>query len=249
MPHQHVVRRGVLFAQVVAIIGGDDRQAEVLAEFQQFGVGLTLAVDAVVHEFQVHVVVPQDVAIAVDGVRRLFQVAVEDVSVDLALEAAGEADQPLGVLGQKFLVDARAVIKTLQERLAQEAGEILVAGVIARQQGQVMRRRADALAAAVEARGRRHVGLAAQNRLDAARLRRLVEFHGAKHVAVVGDGHGRHAQLLGAVEKLVDAVRPVQQAEFGVQVKMNETLLCHECAVSSNVLATQPDNSALPASR
>ena len=234
--HQHVVRRSVLFAQVVAVIGGDDRQAEVLAELQQLGVGAALAVNAVIHELQVHVVVSQNLAVAVDGVRRLLQVAVEDVSVDFALEAAGEADQALGMLGQKFFVDAGTVIKALQERLAQEAGEVLITGVIAGQQGQVVRRRADALAAAVEARGRRHVGLAAQNRLDAARLRRLVEFHGAEHVAVVGNGHGRHVKLLGAVQELVDAVGAVQQAELGVQVKMNETLLPHECAFSSDVL-------------
>ena len=234
--HQHVVRRGVLLAQVVAVVGGDDRQAEVLAELQQLGIGAALTVDTMVHELQIHVVVSQDLAVAVDGVRRLLQVAVEDVSVDLALEAAGETDQALGVLGQKVFVDARTVIKALQERLAQEPGQILIAGVVAGQQRQVMRRRADALAAAVEARGRRHVGLAAQDRFDAARLRRLVEFHGAEHVAVVGDRHGRHAKLLGAVQKLADAVRPIQQAELGVQVKMNEILLPHECTFSSDVL-------------
>ena len=226
--HENVMRRGVLLAQVVAVIGGNDRQPEVLAELQEFGVGPALSVHPVIHELQVHVVGPQDLAVAVDGVARLFQVAVQDVSVHLSLETARKADQPLRVFRQEFLVDARPVVEAFQERLAQQPREILVAGEVSGQQGQVVRRRANALAAAVEACRRRHVGLATQDRLDAARLRRLVELHGAEHVAVVGDGHRGHAEFRGAVQEFVDPVRSIQQAELGVQVKMNEALLAHE---------------------
>jgi len=39
---------------------------------------------------------------------------------------------------------------------------------------------------------------------------------------VVGEGEGRELQRLGAIDQLLEAGRPVQQAVLGVDVQMNE---------------------------
>ena len=69
---------------------------------------------------------------------------------------------------------------------------------------------------------RRDVHLAAENRLDAARPRVIVEDHRREQVAVLGDRNRRHLQLDRLIEQLVDAAGAVEQRKLGVQVKMNE---------------------------
>ena len=76
--------------------------------------------------------------------------------------------------------------------------------------------------ALVAAIARRDVDLAAEDRVDAALPRRIVKDDGREHVAVLGDGQGRHLELLRLVEQLVDAAGAVQQGELGVEMQMDE---------------------------
>ena len=76
--------------------------------------------------------------------------------------------------------------------------------------------------ALVEAAARRDVDLAAEDRLQAAVLRVVVEDDRREHVAVLGHGERRHLQLDRFVEQLVDAAGAVEQRELGVQVEMDE---------------------------
>jgi hypothetical protein len=115
----------------------------------------------------------------------------------------------------------RLVVEALGVARRHQLDEVLEADLVLGQQHQVvggLARRA-ALVAAV-ARG--HVDLAAQDRVDAALARRVVEHHRREHVAVFGDGQRRHAHLLRLVEQLVDAACAVEQRELGVQVQMDE---------------------------
>ena len=77
-------------------------------------------------------------------------------------------------------------------------------------------------AALVAAIARRDVDLAAEDRVDAALPRRIVKDDGREHVAVLGDGQGRHLELLRLIEQLVDAARTIQQRELCVKVQMDE---------------------------
>ena len=81
--------------------------------------------------------------------------------------------------------------------------------------------------ALVEAAARRDVHLAAEDRLQPALARVVVEHHRREHVAVLGDRQRRHLQLHRFVEQLVDAAGAVEQRELGVQVEMDE--LRHSC--------------------
>ena len=102
-----------------------------------------------------------------------------------AAEASGGGDQAVGVLGEHLPVHSGLVVVALEECRAGQLEQIPVAGVVFGQQGQVVVElfalavvarvvdfavlgaiAAGALVAAVE----RHVGLGADDRLDARRL-------------------------------------------------------------------------------
>jgi len=67
-----------------------------------------------------------------------------------------------------------------------------------------------------------HVDLAADDGLDPRRLAGPVEVHRAVHDPVVRDGYGGLAQLPDPLCQTVDAAEAVQEAVFGVDVKVNE---------------------------
>ena len=67
-----------------------------------------------------------------------------------------------------------------------------------------------------------HVGLCAQDRLDATVPAGPVEVQDPVHVPVVGDPKRRLAVGHGGIDKLADARRSVQHRELGVDVQVGE---------------------------
>ena len=82
-------------------------------------------------------------------------------------------------------------------------------------------------AALVEPAALRDVDLAAEDRLQPALARVVVEDDRREHVAVLGDRQRRHLQLDRFVEQLVDAAGAVEQRELGVQMEMDEFSFTH----------------------
>ena len=78
------------------------------------------------------------------------------------------------------------------------------------------------------------VQLAADDRLDARGLGGVHEMHRAKDVAVIGHGHGRHAEFLHALDQLLDVASAVEHRVIGVQVQMDE--LRHELGSNPNLV-------------
>ena len=66
------------------------------------------------------------------------------------------------------------------------------------------------------------VDLAAENGFDAEVLAGRVEICRAEHIAVVGDGAGGHAVILGAGAEILDADGAVQQAVLGMAMQMHK---------------------------
>ena len=124
------------------------------------------------------------------------------------------------MLRQQLLVDARAVVEPFGVAGRHQLDQVLVAFVGLRQQHQVVR--LGLRAALVEPAALRDVDLAAEDRLQPAVARVVVEDHRRKHVAVLGHGERRHLQLDRFVEQLVDPAGAVEQRELGVEVEMDE---------------------------
>ncbi len=70
--------------------------------------------------------------------------------------------------------------------------------------------------------GRADVSLDTQDRPDPTLVTGFIEGHRAEHVAVVGDGDGRGAQVGDPIGQAVDPVAAVQQRVLGVQVQVGE---------------------------
>jgi hypothetical protein len=74
----------------------------------------------------------------------------------------------------------------------------------------------------VETRAVRDVHLAADDRLDAHRLHRVVELDRPEHVAVIGDRARRHPELRDFLRELVGTAGAVEERIFCVEMEVNE---------------------------
>ena len=141
---------------------------------------------------------------------------------NFALQAAGQSDQSLRVLGQKFLADSRLVVEAVQRSLGDDLHQVAIAFVVLRQHDQVVvgvalgRRAVVFLLADVQ--------LAAQDRLHSGFLGGIDELHRSEDVAVVGHGDGGHVEFLDAIDQLGGLAGAVEHGVIGVQMEMNELL-------------------------
>ncbi len=135
---QRVVRLGVLGTRVVAVVGGEQRRAELRGDLDELRVGLVLRGDAVVLQLDEEVVAPEDVLQLAGLVQRGFVVAVEQRLQHVATEAAGAGDDAFAVVGEDLPVDLRLAVVALEERSARELDQVAVAGVVLGQQREVV---------------------------------------------------------------------------------------------------------------
>ena len=200
---QRLVRLVVVLMRVVAVVRGEQRRTDLLGDLDQLRVRLTLGGQAVVLQFDEQVVAPEDVLQPARLGQRALVVAVEQRLQHVPAEAAGGGDQTLGVLLEQLPVDAGLVVVALHERQARQLDQVLVAGLVLGQQGQVVVELGAALGVAarvVDAAPPRgalravivgHVGLGADDRLDPLLVAFLVEVQRAVHVPVIGHADRR----------------------------------------------------------
>src|SRR5579863_4432129 len=113
---------------------------------------------------------------------------------NFALQAAGEADQSAGVLGQEFFADSGLVVKTVQRSFGGDLNQVAVAFFILREHEQMV------VGVAV-GRGALNIVIvffadvefAADDGLDIILVGRVDEVHGAENIAVVGHCDRGHA--------------------------------------------------------
>ena len=167
---------------------------------------------------QLDIEIVAEYALQPQSERLRFIVSVhQQILRDIASKAGGKADDALAVLFEKAVIDPRAVIEAFDESDARKLDQVPVTGHVFAEQDQV---RVLPHAGLVLYRLRRNVRLHADDRLDARLRALLIKLDHAVHIAVIGDRDRVHAELLSAVDKLADARCAVQQAVFGMHVKM-----------------------------
>ncbi len=216
----------VLFRQVVAVVGREQRDAEVLPELLQHLIALVLDGDVVVLDLEV-VAVAEDLQVLGRELAALRVVVGGERAVDLAREAAARRDEPAVQLPQEILVDARLEVEALLVRQAHHFAEVLVALHVHGEQDHVevapgLVVVAALLLAALGAAAGSEVHLASDDRLDGVRHARLVELDRAEHVAVVGHRDRRHPERLHLRDQLRDLVGAVEQTVLRVEMEMHE---------------------------
>ena len=191
-------------------------------QLQNAVVDLLLDVDPVPLDLQV-VVVAEDLH---ELARRFFgfgQPLALDQMGDLSTDTAGEADQPLGVLAQQFLVDAGVVVIPFEIALGDQFSQISVADVVFSQQHQVVggvRQPPGGLAQVPAFYG--DVDLGTNDRFYADLLASPVVLNGTKETAVIGDCQGGHSLFGRPFGHLFDVASPIEQAVFAVTVEMDK---------------------------
>ena len=153
-----------------------------------------------------------------DGRGPAASLALDDPLAAARGQAAGEADDALGVPLQQLEVDAGlAAVQALEEAGARELDQVAKPVVALRQQRQVV---ALDLAAHGSCRSSTKYASSPTIGLMPCFLRGLVELDRAVHDAVVGEPERRLAEARRALGELVDLARAVEQRVLGVDVEM-----------------------------
>ncbi len=130
---QHVVGFVVVALEIVRVIGGDQRKAQVGSHLHQLGVHLVLRRDAVALQLEVEAVL-EDRRELLDQPPGARRVVVEDRARHHRGEAAGRRDQAFAAFAQQIEVDARLVVEALEVALRNQNHQVAVAGLVHREQ-------------------------------------------------------------------------------------------------------------------
>ena len=231
---QQFLRLGVFLPRVVAVVGDDRRDVQLLRDVEQAVADPRLDLEAVVHQLEEVVLRAEDVAPLGGGLERLFFLAEPEPGLHLARRAAGGRHQAPGVLADELLVRAGPLGEpAFGERPRRDLEEVeqalLVLGPdrlvhVGAGRGDVVLllvRLAPQDLAGIVAAFRCDVGLDADDRGDAGVHGLPVELGGAEQVAVVGHRHVRHAQGLDLFEQVLEPRRAVQHRVLGVHVQVS----------------------------
>jgi len=109
---------------------------------------------------------------------------------------------------QEIAVNTRVIVKTFQLGCGGNFKQILVAGLILRQQHQVGGFFV-VLRNAVFHRPGRQIGFNPNNGLNVCCFGSFVKVNHTKHSAMVGNGDGGHLQFFGATDQLLDIAEAI----------------------------------------
>ena len=209
--------------EVVRVVGAHDRRPDRLGDVDGRGRHPPLLVEAVGLDLHEVVVAAEDLLVPAGGGAGAAGVVGGEEARDLGVEAPGECQQPPGVGREQLPVHARLVVIALEVGRGDQPDQVAVAGEVPHEHGEVVRALVGAvLRAALGPLARRHVELAAEDRLDPFLLAGQVEVDGAEQVAVVGQRERREPELPRARDQLVELRGAVEQAVLGMDVQVDE---------------------------
>ncbi len=208
---------------IVQVVGDDMPEANLGPESQQLLVEAVLLSQAMILQLEEETVRPEDVAVLAGQLASQLPVVDLERLGDLAAKAGGEADQTLRVLRQVFTVDPGLVVVAVEVRIGDEAAQVLVSLPVLGEKDEV-EGLAVGLAFLVVHAPAGDVRLDADDGFDAPCRNRLHERHRPVKSPVVGDGHGVETELRALFGKLVDAAEPIEQAELGVEMQVDEVV-------------------------
>ena len=217
--HEHVLGAGILFAQVVGIVGGHQRDAGLPVDAQDAVQHYLLLLDAVVLDLQIVVPLAHQLRHLQGVLFGAFVVARQQPLGHLTGQASGQGDESLVMLLEQAHVDTGLVIEPVQVGLGDHVGQVPVAGLVLAQQHQVPVL-AVQLPHLVRPVPRGNVDLTANDGVDVLGHAGFIEIHTAVHDPVVGNGHRRLSQLLHPFHQALDAAGAVQQGIFRMQMQM-----------------------------
>ena len=227
---QHILGGRVALSEIVGVVGRDDWEVEFPGEVDHRVVDGLVEFQPVVLNLQVEV--GSEDLLELGALRpRPVDLPVHHQVGQWALGAGGQGDQPFAVLFQQLHVHPGLVVEPLEIPGGGELHQVPVARCVLREHDEMGRlggpvgpvgavavsHRSSFLPAA-----RRHVQLTADDRPQARVRHRLVELHGAEHVAMVRHSDGGHVEGFGGLGEIPDATGAVEEAVMGMVVQVYE---------------------------
>ncbi len=238
-----VVVRGVA-GDVVAVVGGQRRDVQRAADFQQPLADPAFDVQAVVHQLQEVVLGPEDLPPFCGRFERFAALPEPQPGLHLPGGAAGGGDDAGRVFGDQLGVHPRPLAQlALERRPRRQLEQVPQAGGVLGDHGQVgvgaaaghvvalLARVAPQDAPGIKTRIGCHIRLDADDRLDARRRGRVVKLTGAKHVAVVGHPDRGHLQPLRLGQHRRNLRGTVQHRVLGVVMQVHEGLVHRDASL------------------
>ncbi len=111
--HEDRLRFGVLAPQIMAIVGGNERQVTNFRNPDKLWQNHALFCHAVVLQFDIEMVFPKQFGIAARRLNSTFKIAFGKLFRDLSAKASRKSDQSRRVVAEQFLIHARFVVKPL----------------------------------------------------------------------------------------------------------------------------------------
>ena len=210
---------GVILAQIVRVVGGDEGDAHLRREAGDSGDEAFILLQTVVLQFEEEVVLAEDFGVGASEIAGFGVVVAEERFVEIAAETGREADDAFRMLGEQILVDAGLIVEAFEVAGRDQFDEIAVAFLVFAEQDQVVVAivfGAGLVAVLID------VDLAAKNGMDAFIFGGVVKLDGAEHVAVVGHGDGGLFELRGELHELLDFACAVEQRVVGVAMEMDK---------------------------
>ena len=217
---QDIVGLRVLREGVVAVIRGDQRDPRRAADAQESGIDGLLVGVAVILQFEEEIALAEDIEVAQGRLAGALRIPADDLTRDLAGQAGGAGDNAFVKLPEQVQVHTGLIVEALREGPADDLHQVRVAGVVLRQEDQMVVAVVPVALLPVQPGPRRHVDLAADDRIDPLFFCRLIKIDHAVHDAVIGDGCCCHAQFLHPADVLIDLIGSVQKRVLCVDVEM-----------------------------
>ncbi len=136
--HQNFVRAGVFAAQIVRIVGRDQRDAGFDREAVDLRREALVLLEPVILNFEEEVLLAEHLAIGISEAAGVVVFVVEDGFVEVAAQAGREADQAFGMRGQQILVDARLGVEAFEEAGRNQVDQVAIAVLVFAEQHQVV---------------------------------------------------------------------------------------------------------------
>jgi hypothetical protein len=111
---QHFMRMMIVFAEIVAVVGGDQRNIQFLFQPEEIGVDFLFQLESLILDFQEEVAAAENVLILAGGGLGILVFSGHEVAAELAGQTARETNQTLCMFSQKVLADARLAVETMK---------------------------------------------------------------------------------------------------------------------------------------
>ena len=181
---EHIVRLGILYAAIVAVRCGDERNTELLSHAHKLLIHFRLPRHGgQIHKFEVHILFAKEQPVFFHEHRNTLRVLRKRRLRNLPSQRTRECNEPFPVFFQKLIIHARLVVHTFERRERREFEQVLVSLVC-------FRKERERIAFGIRfifivAAARRDVDLASKDRLYPFLLRCFVEIDEPVHIPFI----------------------------------------------------------------